>query len=189
MPGRVKNVLSERPLRLSESRISNHEPRGFSLIEILVVLVIIAVAAAAVTLSIAGAGGERQVERDAERLRALIGFACEQAELRGRSIGISLSRGGYAFSTSEQADWLPETDAELRARKWSVPAAATLVRAGHAVAIGADFPEKPQLVCFASGELTPFRLELAPPDGARRFRIDGAPDGELVASSVDAGAP
>ena len=64
---------------------------GFSLIEILVVTVILAVVAATVTLAIAGAGGERQLARDAERIGALVNYACEQAELSGRDIGISIN--------------------------------------------------------------------------------------------------
>ena len=161
---------------------------GFSLIEILVVLVILAVTATAVTLAIAGAGGERQLARDSERLRALIGYACEQSERGGRDIGLSLSRAGYQFSTSNHSDWLPERDDELRARKWSAPVDLRLTRDGQRVDIGADYPEKPQLVCFASGELTAFHLELAAADSTARFLIDGAADGAVDQSVADARA-
>jgi type II secretion system protein H len=65
---------------IRHSRLSH----GFTLMEILVVIVILAIAAAAVTMAIAGAGGERQLARDAERLRVLTRYACEQAELSGR---------------------------------------------------------------------------------------------------------
>jgi general secretion pathway protein H len=159
--------------------------RGFTLIEILVVTVILAVSAVAVTLAIAGAGGERQLARDAERLHALIGYACEQAELSGHQIGISLTRDGYRFSRNEHADWLPERDGELRPRKWSVPGGATLTRAGQSVEIGKEFPDKPQLVCFSSGELTAFRLDLALPDSTSRYRLEGHPDGDVVETSVN----
>jgi general secretion pathway protein H len=161
---------------------------GFSLIEILVVLVILGVTTAAVTLAIAGAGGERQLAHDGERLRALIGYACEQSERGGRDIGLSLSRAGYQFSASNHSDWLPERDDELRARKWSVAVDVRLTRDGQRVDIGADYPDKPQLVCFASGELTAFHLELANPDSTTRFRIDGAADGTVDQSVADARA-
>jgi general secretion pathway protein H len=164
----------------------SRSPAGFSLIEILVVTVILAVAAVAVTLAVGGAGGERQLARDAERLRALIGFACEQAELSGRQIGVSIDHDGYRFSRSERADWLPEHDGELRPRKWSVNADAHLTRDGQRVDVGAAFPEKPQLVCFSSGELTAFRLELALPDSTTRYRLDGRANGDLAGSIVDA---
>ena len=158
---------------------------GFTLIEILVVTVILAVSAVAVTLAIAGAGGERQLARDAERLHALIGYACEQAERSGHPIGISLTREGYRFSRNEQAGWLPERDGELRPRKWSVQAGATLTRAGQRVDIGKEFPDKPQLVCFSSGELTAFRLDLALPESATRYRLEGRPDGDIVETFVN----
>ena len=161
---------------------------GFTLIEILVVIVILAVAAAMVTLAVSGVG-ERRLARDSERLRALIGYACEQAELEGRSIGISLSRSGYAFSRAEGGSWLPEREGTLRTRKWSVAPTAVLTRDGEPVAIGEAYPAKPQLVCFASGELTAFRLELGLPDSTSRRRIDGRGDGELEERSVDAPAP
>lgn len=164
-------------------------PHGFSLVEILVVMVIVAVVAGAVMLGVAGAGGERQLARDSERLRALIGYACEHAELSGRQIGISVSDGGYRFSRSEHADWLPERDGELRPRKWSAAPLAILTRDGQPVDVGADFGAKPQLVCFSSGELTPFRLDLRLADSTTRYRIDGRANGEVEASVVEARAP
>lgn len=158
---------------------------GFSLIEILVVVAILAITASVVTLSIAGAGGERQLERDAERLRALVAHACEQAELGGREIGLSFNDDGYRFSRSDHDHWLPLADGELRPRKWSVAADARLSRDGQRVEIAADWPDKPQLVCFSSGELTAFRLELGLPDSTTRYRIDGEPDGSVDEHVLD----
>jgi len=157
---------------------------GFSLIEILVVTVILAVVAAAVTLAVAGAGGERQLARDADRVAALVGYACEQAELSGRDIGLSLSRSGYRFSRSEHTDWLLLRDGELRPRKWSISPIVTLTRDGNPVGVVDEFPDKPQLACFSSGELTAFRLELALPDAAAVFRVEAARNGDVAVSSV-----
>jgi general secretion pathway protein H len=162
---------------------------GFSLIEILVVLVILAITVVAVTLAISGAGGERQLARDAERLRALVAYACEQAELGGREIGLSFASDGYRFSRGDHADWVPVSDGELRARKWSVNPRVLLTRAGHAVDVAAGFPDKPQLVCFASGELTAFRLDLALPDSTTHYRVEGLPDGSVDEQVVEHRAP
>jgi hypothetical protein len=51
---------------------------------------------------------------DAVTSATLVGYACEQAELSGRDIGLSLSRGGYRFSRSEHAEWQLLRDGELR---------------------------------------------------------------------------
>jgi len=160
--------------------------RGFTLIEILVVVVILAVATAAVTLAVAGASGERQLARDSERARALIAYACEQAEVSGHQIGISLDRDGYQFSRADHADWIPERDGELRPRKWSVSPILSLTRDGQRVDVGDAYPDKPQLVCFSSGELTAFRLELALSEAPTRYRVEGRPEGDVVASVIDA---
>jgi len=100
-------------------RIANPCPvRGFTLIEILVVVVIFAVLAGAVTLAVGGVGGERQLGRQAEQVRALFGYACEQAELSGRDLGITLDTHGYRFSVAAGNDWIAAQANELRPRQW-----------------------------------------------------------------------
>lgn len=163
-------------------------PRGFTLMEILVVLVIVAVVAGAVSLSIAGAGGARVLTREAERTQALLNFACERAQLSGRDIGITLARTGFRFSHFDQDVWVPYREEALRARSWPPQLTVALSRDAQSVALDEKFPDRPQLLCYASGELTAFRLELALPDLARRYRIDGRGDGELLLSAIDAHA-
>jgi general secretion pathway protein H len=159
---------------------------GFTLIEILVVVVILAILAAAVSIAIAGSGGERQLERESERLEALIGFACEHAELGGRPIGLTFRPDGYFFSEPDQEIWLPIKAGELRDRRWSAAFAPTLSRDGVRVELTAETPVQPHAVCYASGELTPFRLELATADLPYRWRLDGEPDGTLKRERRDA---
>lgn len=163
-------------------------PHGFTLIEILVVVVILAVLATAVTLAVGSVGGERQLARQAEQVRALLGYACEQAELTGRDIGVSMDTDGFRFSVANRTDWIASDATELRARRWLDGMRATLARDGQPVAVVDKTPEKPQLVCFSSGELTPFRLELALADLTKRYRLDGQPDGEIRLSTVEARA-
>jgi len=162
--------------------------RGFTLVEILVVVVIIGVLATALVLRVDIAGGARQVEHEAEQARALIGYACEQAELRGREIGVSMSTSGYRFSQLEQDAWLPFGEGELRTRSWLPNSAIGLSRDGHAVALAGDYPDVPQLLCYSSGELTAFELDLGLPEVNPHYRVEGHPDGTLALRSVDAHA-
>jgi general secretion pathway protein H len=153
--------------------------RGFTLIEILVVVVILAVLAAAVSIAMSGAGGERQLEREAERLQALLGYACEHAEIGGLAVGLSFVSDGYRFSQRNGDGWTTIAKGELRDRQWPGNLRAELSRDGKRIDITPEAPETPPVVCFASGELTPFRLELALPDLSTRWRLDGEIDGDV----------
>jgi general secretion pathway protein H len=158
--------------------------RGFTLIEILVVVVILAVLAGAVSIGMAGAGGERTLAREAERAQALIAYACERAELVGRDIGLSFAKTGFRFSYYENEVWIPYRSDELRPRNWPESLSAALTRDNQAVVLAQEFPEKPQLLCYSSGELTPFKLELTLPDLALRYRLDGRSDGHVALATV-----
>ena len=165
--------------------INPRASRGFTLIEILVVMVILAVLCGAVSLAIAGAGGQRVLAREAERAQTLIAYACERAELSGRDIGLSFAQSGYRFSRFEHEVWTSYRGEELRPRNWPENLSAVLTRDGQRIVLAAQFPDKPQLLCYASGELTPFQMELALPDLARRYRLDGAADGQVALAAVD----
>lgn len=158
---------------------------GFTLIEVLVVVVILAILAAAVSIAIAGSGGERQLEREGERLEALIAYACERAELGGRPIGLTFKPDGYFFSETNEERWAPIAIGELRDRRWTGAFAPTLSRDGVRIDLTGETPAEPHAVCFASGELTPFRLELAAADLPYRWRIDGEPDGTITRERRD----
>ena len=169
----------------SDTRLSM-SMRGFTLIELLVVVVILAVLAGALTLAMGGLGGERQLEQQAKRTQALIGYACEQAELVGRDIGVSVDRRGYRFSRRNGAVWLPLESDELRPRQWIAETQTALSSDGHVIVVGDDFPQKPQLVCFSSGELTPFRLELHLAGLTQGWQLDGKTDGGLTLVAMNA---
>lgn len=160
--------------------------RGFTLIEILVVVVVVAVMAAVVSMALAGGGGERQLEREADKLQALLGYACEHAEIGGKPVGLGLSRGGYVFSVQDGEQWKLFNQGELRERRWPGVLRAALSRDGKVLELAENGPEKPQVVCFASGELTPFRLELGLADAGLRWRLDGLPDGSVGKERRDA---
>ena len=157
--------------------------RGFTLIEVLVVLAIVAVLAIAVGIGVASAGGERRLVREAERFQALVAHACTQAELGGRSLGVRIDAARYAFMSLGIDGWVEGRDeGELRPREWMPGLDVALARDGRAVRTTDADVLAPQIVCFPSGELTPFRLTLSLGEGLAAIDIDGEADGRIALS-------
>ncbi|MBO9663880.1 type II secretion system minor pseudopilin GspH [Dokdonella sp.] len=165
-------------MRSFQSRIPNLQSRGFTLIELLVVVVIVGVLAAALTLAVAGSS-ERQLANEAERFRALLAHACGQAELSGREVGAVLDANGYAFRRLDGSEWRELAEGELRTRRWPNALRLELARDGRPLELATPQRPAPQLICFSSGELTPFVLTLALGDAPLRYRVSGAEDGTL----------
>lgn len=160
------------------STLSARPSHGFTLIEILVVVVIVGVLAVALTLAVAG-NAERQLADEAERFRALLAHACGQAELSGREIGAVLDANGYAFRRLDGSEWRELAEGELRARRWPNALRLALERGGRPLELATPERPAPQLVCFSSGELTPFVLTLSLGDAPQRYRVVGNDSGSV----------
>jgi general secretion pathway protein H len=163
---------------------------GFTLIELLIVIVIIAVMVATLVLS-SGGSGARELENAAQRSRSLIALACERAVLGGRDIGFAPTRAGLRFGYFLPEGWHAlgaEGSDELRARPWGQGVEAAVERAGEALELPDEVPAEADFACFASGELTPFRIDLSRSDVAQSWRLEGRLDGKLDLTLVDADA-
>jgi general secretion pathway protein H len=159
--------------------------RGFTLIEILVVVAILAIVAAALALAVGGSG-ERRLEHEAERLRALLGQACERAELSGREIGATLTANGYGFRLLGLDGWRAfAQDGPLRPRTWPGGMQVELSREGRPLRLAGSDDAPPQLVCFSSGEQTPFTLTLALGDVPARYRLSADGTGATTLERVE----
>ncbi|HEX5755200.1 MAG TPA: hypothetical protein VFY12_02440, partial [Arenimonas sp.] len=73
----------------------------------------------------------------------------------------------------------PDSPAEaLRPRQLDAIVQLTLWRDQRALPLTPALPERPQLACRSSGELTPFELRIVGPEGSR-WRLRGEADGHI----------
>jgi general secretion pathway protein H len=158
--------------------------RGFSLIEVLVAVAIVALMAAAVVLSVGSAGAGRTAEREAQRLAQLVEHACERASLTGRPHGLHVSLDRYSFSVWDGTRFVFVNRDELRQRQLPDGMRFELGAVGSGLDLGERFAEKPQVVCWPSGELTPFTLDIAVTPRQPLYRVDAAVDGSFTVAQV-----
>ena len=107
----VGSSLLHRPKQSSDAlnkRVSKKHPDGFTLLELLVVIVIMAVATAGVGLALRGSAST-QLERDAQRLAALLESARAQSRLTTTRVTWRAKPSGFSFeglAASEPLAWL-----------------------------------------------------------------------------------
>lgn len=150
-------------------------------------LAIASVLIAALVLSTGGSGA-RALENAAQRSRGLIALACERALLGGRDIGFAPAQDGLHFGYFAIEGWRPlgrDGSDELRARPWGDGVAVQARRGDESLPLDEAAPAEPPFACFASGELTPFRIEFRRDDVVQTWRLDGALNGELTLTLVD----
>jgi general secretion pathway protein H len=139
-------------------------PRGFTLLELLVVLVIIGVAATGVTFALRDSGSQA-LERDAQRLLAHLEAARATSRATGQPLYWRPNDSGYAITGMPPRTWLhPDTRAEIRPALDNTsagPFSSTWVTLGPEPLI------PPQSIVLRSGMQT---LELAT-DGWKAFAL------------------
>lgn len=149
---------------------------GFTLVELLVVLVILATLTGFVLIRVSGTAQSprKQLEQFADRT----GHYCNRAVLQGRDLGIRVTEKGYDYwepdliadSTGnspldEPSDgWIMIRNEQVfQPILWQVDTHLILQLEGRRAEVSEV--EQPQIICFASSQVTPFVLEA---DNARQ---------------------
>ena len=132
--------------------------RGFTLIELLVVIAIIAIAIADATMALRDSP-TTQLEREAQRLAALLESARAQSRASGVPVRWTAAPGGFRFDGA-QPGTLPE--------QWLSPA--THVNGNATLVLGPEPIIGKQEVVIASTD-TPGRELHIVTDGLRPFRV------------------
>ena len=145
-------------LRLTPPRRPRNLAGGFTLIELLVVVAIIAIASAGVSFVLRDSA-DTQLEREAQRLAALLESARAQSRTSGRPVQWRAVAGGFRFD-GLQPGALPE--------EWLAPT--TEVRGTALLQLGPEPIIGRQQVVLGSSELPGRSLRIAT-DGLRPFAV------------------
>ena len=136
--------------------------RGFTLLELLVVVSIMALATAGVGLALRD-GSQQSLEREGERLAALLESARAQSRASGVPVRWQAVAGGFRF------DGLPEGQLPTQ---WLN--AGTQVRGPSALVLGPEPLIGPQQVLLAHADHPERALRVAT-DGLRPFAVEASP--------------
>jgi general secretion pathway protein H len=174
------------------SRERRRPNAGFSLLELLVVVVIIGLIAQAVTLSMRALGTDRELEEESHRLRSVIDLLHEEALMQSRDYGVMFTETGYRFYVFDyqQLEWvIPQADRLLEQHVLPARLTMSLVLDGRVVPLISDFDAQeienaePQVMLLASGEVTPFTIELERDGLEGRFELTAELDGTVTVAS------
>ncbi len=176
---------------------ASHRPGGFTLIEILVVIVILGVVIAVATVAVGVLGRDREVEDQARRLWAVMTQGREEAELQGRDLGLFLEDTSYEFMVFDpkRSGWVIIEDDDLLARRvlpdgvrmrlW-LESREVVLKPTREPTEDELKKRSPQIIMLASGEIMPYRLEIAREGSEASWRVQSQPDNTIVVEAADA---
>ena len=148
---------------------------GFTLIEILVVLAIIGITLGMTILAFGDFGASRRIEMEAEQLQNMIKLAQQQAILESGTLGIDITQTGYqVYRFIPPSTWKPISKPSIF--KLHTFPRDTLLR----LTVPFKAPDNvPDIIINATGDLTPFTLELGMKKAPPLVTLYGQQNGNL----------
>jgi general secretion pathway protein H len=151
------------------------------LLEVMAVVVIIGIVLSFVTLSLGGDKRAQEMEREAQRLVALLQMASDEAVSRSEQLAMRVGENDYEFMVLENNQWLPlADDRPLRPR--TLPAGIELrleLQDNPPPALTVEKEDQPQVFLLSSGEMTPFVVTFSSPGSEQRYHIKATLLGRL----------
>jgi general secretion pathway protein H len=172
------------------NNLARHAGAGFTLVEMLVVVVIIAMIATTVVLSVSATGRDRELEKESERMLALLQYTREQAELRTREYGLLCDENRYQFVIFDPRKemWVTmESDDTLRARQLPAGLSFSLTVEARPILMRRPPDSKdltPQVMIYSNGDLTPFELTMERKDARRSVTLASNDEGKIEAQPL-----
>jgi general secretion pathway protein H len=163
-------------------RATRAQPRGFTLIELMIVVFIIGLITAAAVITFGGDRRDTELDRETERIHALFDYVREQAELQTRDYGFRVSEHSYSFVVFDvmRNEWrTADEDDALREREFPEGLQPSVVIEGRPIVLKVKRDEKkkgiedfkPEILIFANGDLSSFEISLQREGGGEKSRI------------------
>lgn len=178
-------------MRTSATGISTSRPQsaigGFTLIEILVVLLIIGILVTGAALSLGVLGRDSALEKESDRLSALLDYLRDQAALQNREYGLRCFVGGYEFLAydARTGQWRRIVDDDsMRPRHLPTGISMQVSIEGRDIILPREQVREdelsPQVMLFSSGDLNLFELALSRAATGEAIRFAPADDSDRI---------
>ena len=177
-------------MRISATGTSKSSPArtgGFTLIEILVVMLIIGILTAGAILSVNVVGRDSALDKERDRIAALLDYLRDQASLQNREYGMRCFIGGYEFMVLDARTglWQRLQDDTMTAARRLPPGLDMEVRIeGRPIVLPRQQETRndaaPQIMLFSSGDMNLFELTLRREVTGEAARFAPAKDSDRI---------